>query len=84
MGDILIAIGIFIVALGCFIGLCSIRNIIKGFALLLFTGWHDWQKERLIICNECAPDRDICPECLCFKEPKVKVKSESCPLNKWQ
>lgn len=59
------------------------KNIIKGFFLFMFTGWKPWQKERLKICNKCAPYRDTCPECLCFKEPKVKVASEKCPLDKW-
>ncbi len=61
----------------------GLRNIAKGFFMLWFSKWQPWQLERLKICNECAPEVDYCPECLCFKEPKVKVLSEVCPLKKW-
>lgn len=60
------------------------KNIISGFFLWVFTGWKAWQLKRLEECNVCAPNRDVCPACGCFKEPKVKVKKEKCPLNKWQ
>jgi len=60
------------------------KNIIKGFLSLFFEGWKSWQKERLDICHECAPNCELCPVCKCFIVAKVKVKSEKCPLGKWQ
>ena len=48
---------------------------------------------RRAICMECpklkADNRKIatykykCGECGCFMEPKIKIKTEKCPLNKW-
>ncbi len=75
--------GIALLIVSLIMYMTGLMQIAKGFILLWFTGWLIWQKERLDICNECAPGRDTCPECKCFKEPKVKIKSEICPLNKW-
>jgi hypothetical protein len=60
------------------------KNIIVGFWLWLFGDWKAYQKERLRICNECAPDRSTCPACSCFKELKAKVKAERCPIGRWE
>lgn len=77
-------IGIIFISVGLIYCFWSLRNILKGLFLMLFTPTNDWQKARLDTCNECTPDSDICPGCGCFKVPKSKVKSEKCPQNKWQ
>ena len=40
----------------------------------------------LQICSECdslEPSRGICLECFCFVSLKAAMKTEQCPLHKW-
>lgn len=76
--------GALFIFLGVILFYQGTRNIIKGFFMLWFTDWKPWQIERLNICNVCTPNKDTCPECGCFKEPKVKLKDSKCPRKKWQ
>jgi len=76
-------IGIIFMSVGLLYCFWSIRNILKGMFLMLFTPTNQWQKDRLNSCNRCAPKTDLCPLCGCFKVPKTKVKSEKCPLGRW-
>jgi len=35
-------------------------------------------------CKSCINDRTFtCAECGCFKQLKLRVKEESCPISKW-
>lgn len=55
----------------------------SGFEL---TGEQDYEK-RIAICAECPSlDREAgrCRECGCFVRTKAKIKSDQCPLGKWE
>lgn len=48
-----------------------------------------WSKQREEICKDCDKQTLIfnvrtCKECGCAIWSKTKIKSASCPLNKWQ
>lgn len=60
------------------------KNIIKGLGLYLFAESKQYQKDRLIVCNDCNGGKMTCPICNCFVELKTRVKEESCPIGKWQ
>lgn len=79
----MIIIGLMFLAVGLTGFMFGIGQILKGFALAIFTPNNEWQEERINICNNCAPGRDTCPMCKCFKVPKAKLKSETCPKNIW-
>lgn len=67
----------------------KIINIIKGWYYKFFEKNKKLATDRLAICALCKSKvcleiiGDICDECGCVLDAKVRVKDEKCNLNKW-
>lgn len=67
----------------------KIGAILKGWYYKIFNKNEQLARKRLAICNKCYSKEhievlgDICKECGCILDAKVRVKDEYCELSKW-
>ena len=66
----------------------KIRHIIIGWSFKLFGLENDLANRRWVLCETC--DRkiktslgEVCSECGCVIDAKVRVEDEHCDLNRW-
>ena len=60
------------------------NNIIKGFWYWVTNRNELTYRKRLDTCLGCDKNKRFnCGECGCFKQLKLRVKEENCPLDKW-
>jgi hypothetical protein len=58
------------------------KHILNEFGL---TEVPQFAQYRMSECNKCEwKNNDMCKACGCYLPAKTLVKSENCPLNKWQ
>ena len=69
--------------------LIKLKSIILGTYFNIRNKHNNLANERLPICEKCdkrislSQNIHLCDECGCVLESKVRVKIETCPLNKW-
>jgi len=62
----------------------KIINILKGFFNYAFNRNKILAEKRMDICLACDKrDDELCSVCGCYLPAKTAVKSESCPVGKW-
>ena len=66
----------------------AIKNILKGNYYRLFNKEEDLYNQRYLICQDCkdkidSPIGEICGHCGCPLKAKLRVKEETCFMNKF-
>lgn len=60
------------------------KKLIKGVGAILFGINKTLAKPRLEICSNCPFNTlGFCEQCGCYIRAKVRLKEESCPIEKW-
>ena len=68
----------------CQIFKAKASNIIKGLWYWIVSKHQILYEQRITHCNDCESNKKYtCGECGCFKQAKLRVDNEFCPLDKW-